>query len=91
MNVFNDTEAIANYSYDAEKTTYKSAGDEISTVDLSYKLFKFFGPTKTITVPVILDQDIQYYKNEFNDENANREVPTNELNAWKESELSYFE
>ena len=29
MNVFNDTKAIANYSYDAEKTTYKSAGDEI--------------------------------------------------------------
>ena len=83
MNVFNDTEAIANYSYDAEKTTYKSAGDEISTVDLSYKLFRFFGPTKTITVPVILDQDIQYYKNDFNDENAKIEVPTNELNAWK--------
>ena len=83
MNVFNDTQAIANYSYDAKKTTYKSAGDEISTVDLSYKLFKFFGPTKTITVPVILDQDIEYYKNDFNDKNAKIEVPSNELNAWK--------
>ena len=83
MNVFNDTEAIANYSYDAEKTTYKSAGDEISTVDLSYKLFKFFGPTKTITAPVVLNQDIEYYKNDFNDTNATLEVPSNELNAWK--------
>ena len=83
MNVFNDTEAIANYSYAAEKTTYKSAGDEISTVDLSYKLFKFFGPTKTITAPVVLNQDIEYYKNDFNDTNATLEVPSNELNAWK--------
>ena len=83
MNVFNDTKASANYSYDAEKTTYKSAGDEISTVDLSYKLFKFFGPTKTITVPVVLDQNIEYYQNDFNDKNATLEVPSNELNAWK--------
>lgn len=83
MNVFNDTKAIANYSYDAEKTTYKSSGDEISTVDLSYKLFKFFGPTKTITVPVVLDQNIEYYQNDFNDKNATLEVPSNELNAWK--------
>ena len=62
-----------------KKTTYKSAGDEISTVDLSYKLFKFFGPTKTITAPVILDQNIEYYKNDFNDKNARLDVPTNNL------------
>ena len=83
MNVFNDTQAIANYSYDAKKTTYKSAGDEVSNVELSYKLFRFFGPIKTITAPVILDQDIEYYKNDFNDKNAKIEVPSNELNAWK--------
>lgn len=83
MNVFNDTQAIANYSYDATKTNYKSAGDEVSTVELSYKLFRFFGPTKTIIAPVVLDQNIEYYKNDFNDANAKLEVPSNELNAWK--------
>lgn len=83
MNVFNDTQAIADYSYAAEKTTYKSTGDEISTVELSYKLFRFFGPTKTITAPVILDQDVEYYKNTFNDANAKIELPSTELNAWK--------
>lgn len=83
MNVFNDTQAIADYSYDAEKTTYKSTDDEISTVELSYKLFRFFGPTKTITAPVILDQDVEYYKNDFNNKNAKLEVPSTELNAWK--------
>ena len=83
MNVFNDTQSIADYSYDAQKTTYKSAGDEISTVELNYKLFRFFGPTKTITAPVVLDQDIEYYQNSFNDTHSNLEVPSNELNAWK--------
>ena len=83
MNVFNDTEAIANYSYSAPKSTYKSTGDEISTIDLNYKLFKFFGPTKTITAPVILNQNVEYYKNTFNDANAKINVPSDELNAWK--------
>lgn len=83
LNVFNDTQAIADYSYDAEKTTYKSAGDEVSTVELNYKLFRFFGPTKTITAPVILDQNVEYYKNDYNDENSKIEVPSNKLNAWK--------
>lgn len=83
MNVFNDTQSIADYSYAAEKTNYKSAGDEISTIELNYKLFRFFGPTKTITAPVIVDQNIEYYKNDFNDKTAKLEVPSNELNAWK--------
>ena len=50
---------------------------------MSYKLFRFFGPTKTIIAPVVLDQNIEYYKNDFNDANAKLEVPSNELNAWK--------
>lgn len=83
MNVFNDTQLIADYSYAAEKTNYKSAGDEISTVELNYKLFRFFGPTKTIIAPVVLDENIEYYKNDFNDANSKLEVPSNELNAWK--------
>lgn len=83
LNVFKDTSAVADYSYSAEKTNYKSKGDEISNVELEYKLFRFFGPTKTITAPVVLDQDIQYYKNDFNDANAKIEVPNSNLNAWK--------
>lgn len=83
MNVFNDTKSIADYSYSAKKTQYKAAGSEISTVELTYKLFRFFGPTKTITAPVILNQDINYYQNDFNDTYSTLEVASNELNAWK--------
>lgn len=83
MNVFNDTQSIADYSYSAEKTQYKAAGTEVSSVELNYKLFRFFGPTKTITAPVVLDQDINYYQNDYNDTHSTLEVPSNELNAWK--------
>lgn len=82
-NVFNDTKAVANYSFAAEKVPYKVSGEEIADAELSYKLFKFFGPTKTITAPVILSQDIKYYKNDFNDANANLALTNTDLDAWK--------
>ncbi|MBM6860262.1 D-alanyl-D-alanine carboxypeptidase, partial [Clostridium saudiense] len=53
-NVFNDTKSVADYSYAATKVPYKTSGEEIGNVDLNYKLFRFFGPTKTITAPIIL-------------------------------------
>ena len=82
-NVFNDTKAVADYSYSATKVPYKTSGEEIGTVDLSYKLFKFFGPTKTISAPITLSQDVEYYKNDFNDANAKLELANNDLDAWK--------
>ena len=42
---FEDLNSMMNYSYPAQKVPFKSAGTEVSTVELSYKLFKFFGPT----------------------------------------------
>ncbi|MCD2500440.1 D-alanyl-D-alanine carboxypeptidase [Clostridium sp. NSJ-145] len=82
-NVFNDTKAVADYSYEVSKVPYKTTGEEIGNVDLSYKLFKFFGPTKTITAPVILAQDVEYYKNDFNDTNANLSLSNTNADAWK--------
>lgn len=81
--VFKDTEKIADYGYGAEKQIYKKAGDEVSTVDLEYKVFRFFGPKKTITAPVKLTQDVMYYKNDFNDKNSKIEFLSEDKNAWK--------
>ena len=82
-NVFNDTKAIADYGYAAEKVAFKASGEEVSTVDLEYKLFRFFGPTKTISVPVTLLEDAQYYKNEYTDANAAITFSGDTSNAWK--------
>lgn len=82
MNVFNDTAAIANYSYSAEKEIYKTSGEEVGTADLEYKLFGFFGPTKTITAPIVLAQDVTYYKNDLNDKTANISYTSDNKSAW---------
>ncbi|MGL5085740.1 MAG: D-alanyl-D-alanine carboxypeptidase family protein, partial [Clostridium sp.] len=93
-NVFNDTTTIANYSYNEEKEIYKKSGEEVGTVDLEYKAFRFFGPTKTITAPIVLSQDVEYYKNDLNDKSANISYKADDKNAWqvtgdKEASLTF--
>ena len=83
MNVFNDTNSIVDYSVATTKVPFKKAGEKVSTVKLEYKLFRFFGPTKTIEVPVILDEDATYYKNDFTDANASISYTGDNSNAWK--------
>lgn len=82
-NVFKDTEKVADYSYSAQKETYKNSGDEVGTVDLTYKTFGFFGAEKQITAPIYLNQDVQYYKNDFNDKYASISYIGEVNNAWK--------
>lgn len=82
-NVFKDTEKVADYSYSAQKETYKNSGDEVGTVDLTYKTFGFFGTEKQITAPIYLNQDVQYYKNDFNDKYASISYNGEVNNAWK--------
>lgn len=82
-NVFKDTEKVADYSYLSQKETYKNSGDEVGTVDLTYKTFGFFGAEKQITAPIYLNQDVQYYKNDFNDKYASISYNGEVNNAWK--------
>ncbi|MDV4152317.1 D-alanyl-D-alanine carboxypeptidase family protein [Clostridium sp. AL.422] len=83
LNVFEDTEKVANYSYSAQKETFKKSGDEVGTIDLTYKTFRFFGTEKTITAPIYLNEDVQYYKNDFNDKYATITYNGDIKDAWK--------
>lgn len=83
LSVFNDTEKIANYSYSDNKEVYKKSGDVVGQTTLEYKIFRFFGPKNTITVPIVLTQDVECYKNSLNDNNATFEYLGSEKNAWK--------
>lgn len=83
MTKFNDMDAIMDYSYSASKEIYKSAGEEVGTTDLQYKSFGFFGPTKTITVPLKLTQDVTYYKNAINDADSQIIYDGTSTSAWK--------
>ncbi|HEY5524143.1 MAG TPA: serine hydrolase, partial [Clostridium sp.] len=49
---FPDLNSMMDYSTSVDEVTYKKAGEEVGTAELEYKLFRFFGPTKTITAPI---------------------------------------
>ena len=83
MSKFNDMDAIMDYSYSAAKQTYKSAGEEVGTAELEYKSFGFFGPKKTITVPLKLTQDVSYYQNAINDQESQIIYTETNSSAWK--------
>lgn len=83
MTKFNDMDAIMDYSYNLSKTVYKSSGEEVGNTELQYKSFGFFGPTKTITVPLKLTQDVTYYANDINDAESQITYNKTDSSAWK--------
>ncbi|WP_461613912.1 D-alanyl-D-alanine carboxypeptidase family protein [Clostridium sp. Marseille-QA1073] len=79
--VFEDMKKIIDYSYDVLPTIYKyknnvnkevelKAENVIETLPVEYKLFKYFGPKKTIEAPIIISKDLTYYNNEPNNKEA---------------------
>lgn len=81
--VFKDMEAVVDYSYKQKKVPYAKSSDKMETTSVEYKPFKFFGPTKTIDVPFVLNEDIEYYKNSMNDSDAKLTISLDNVNAWE--------
>lgn len=94
MTKFNDMDAIMDYSYGAKKEVYKANGESVGTADVKYKPFILFGPTKTISVPIKLTQDVNYYKNAINDSESQITYKGTDSTAWsllfnKNTKLTY--
>lgn len=94
MTKFNDMDTIMDYSYGVSKEVYKANGESIGTADVQYKPFVVFGPTKTITVPLKLTQDVTYYKNTINDAESKITYSGTDSSAWdllfnKNTKLTY--
>lgn len=86
--VFSDMKDIINWSYSANKVTAYKKDTVIKTIPVKYKVFKFFGPEKIISVPLKLKDDVTYYDNYVNKESYSNgknsiEIDTNNLNPWK--------
>ena len=64
--VFNDMENIINYSYNLKKEVLHANNSIIKTETLKYKPLRFFGPEKSISVPLVVKEDVSYYNNEAN-------------------------
>lgn len=81
--VFNDMQTIMDYSYKVQKSVVKQKGTTIDKVTLEYKPLKFFGPTKKIEVPVVINEDVTYYENDINKAEIKFETKLNSLDPWK--------
>jgi D-alanyl-D-alanine carboxypeptidase len=81
--VFNDMKKIMDYSFAADKSTLIKSGSEVKKVNVSYKPLKFFGPTKTIQVPLVVQEDVKYYENEINKKEVTQNVKLTDVDAWK--------
>ncbi|ABK61689.1 D-alanyl-D-alanine carboxypeptidase family protein [Clostridium novyi] len=64
--VFNDMAKIMNFAYFQKPVPLYKANIELKTLPIQYRPLKFFGPVKTINVPVTLKEDVTYYNNELN-------------------------
>ena len=80
---FVDIDAMMDYSEDAKKVVYKKAGDKVGNVELSYKLFRFFGPKKTIKANIVLSEDALIYNNALNENEAKITFNQGDKNAWQ--------
>lgn len=81
--VFKDMAKIINWSYNAKKVPLYKANTELKKVTLKYKPLKFIGPEKTITVPLILKNDITYYDNNINKSEVKTNIKVSNISSMK--------
>ncbi|MGL4655981.1 MAG: D-alanyl-D-alanine carboxypeptidase family protein [Sarcina sp.] len=80
--VFEDMDAIMDYSFAAKKAPYKNTGDILTEVEAKYKTFGFFGKEKTIKIPISINKEIQRYDNGINEKDISLSVNTTDMDAW---------
>ncbi|KEH97873.1 D-alanyl-D-alanine carboxypeptidase [Clostridium massiliodielmoense] len=77
--VFKDMSKIINFAYSQKQVPLYKANTELKTLPIQYRPLRFFGPTKTINVPVTVKEDVTYYDNELNKSQIKTEFELSEL------------
>ncbi|MGL4453346.1 MAG: D-alanyl-D-alanine carboxypeptidase family protein [Sarcina sp.] len=80
--VFEDMNAIMDYSFTTKKSLYKEPGDILTEVEAKYKTFGFFGKEKSIKIPISINKEIQRYDNGINEKDISLSVTTTDMDAW---------
>ncbi|WP_373898597.1 D-alanyl-D-alanine carboxypeptidase family protein [Haloimpatiens sp. FM7315] len=77
--VFEDMKKIIDWSYKASKVNYLKKDSKVKTVSLKYKPLLFVGPEKTLQVPLLLKENVDYYKNTVNTKEIKTTINTDKL------------
>lgn len=73
--VFNDMKNLKQIAEKQEKALLYEKGSVVSeSFPLEYKLFGFFGPKKVAQVPLILNDNVYMYDNEYNKQNLSTNI-----------------
>lgn len=79
--VYNDTKKIIDYSYNLRPTVLHKNGSILKTETIKYKPLLFFGPQKTINVPIVVKEDVAYYNNEANKKDLKENINLTKISA----------
>ncbi|MFB0917483.1 MAG: D-alanyl-D-alanine carboxypeptidase family protein [Clostridiaceae bacterium] len=80
---FTDIKTLADESYAMKKTLLITKGDAVDPIEQTYKLFKWFGPEKKLSVKSVAAEDISFYNNTLNAEsNSVKVVPLKGLDVF---------
>ena len=63
---FTDAKTLADESFAMKKTPYILAGDPVEPIEIDYKVFKWFGADKKLSVKSTAFEDIAFYNNTLN-------------------------
>ena len=77
--VYSDMKEIIDYSYNLAPTILHNNNSVIKTKTLKYKPLGFFGPEKTIDVPIVAKEDIRYYNNEANKKDLKENIKLTDI------------
>lgn len=81
--VFDDMKKIIDYGYSLKKSTLYTKDQEIKNIDVSYKPLRFFGFSKTVSIPVLIKSDALYYENEISKKEMKEVINIGSINIWK--------
>lgn len=86
--VFEETESMVNAAFEEEKIIKLSKSEEVGVITISYRPYKFIGPTREIEVPVKSADTISVYGNDVNLSEADIEFSYLDLSAGEIKENS---
>lgn len=78
--VFNDMKKIIDYSYSVQQKVLHPKNSIIKTGELKYKPLGFFGPEKTVSIPMVAKEDVSYYNNEANKNDLQENINSKSIN-----------
>lgn len=78
--VFEDMKKIIDWSYEAKPVALHSKDSVITTKTIKYKPLVFIGPERSINVPIVIKEDVNYYNNQINKAELKENINLSNIN-----------